>query len=105
MSATQFGTLLPFRRQSILRQRNFSRTCICCGRYLQLPVAVCVLAAYFTANRISPSVYEVIAAVSMLPDLPRVDDSIDNRSVADAMISLDRDAVLFAHEGVTVVRS
>lgn len=74
------------------------------GRYLQLPVAVCVLAAYFTANRISPSVYEVIAAVSMLPDLPRVDDSIDNCSVADAMISLDRDAVLFAHEGVTVVR-
>ena len=71
--------------------------------YLQLPVAVCVLAAYFTANRIAPSVYEVIAAVSMLPDLPRVDDSIGDRSVSDAMTEVHAASVLCAHEGVTIV--
>ena len=72
--------------------------------YLQLPVAVCVLAAYFTANRIAPSVYEVIAAISLQPDLPPVDDNIDDHIIADAMCDILPEQVLCARDGVSVVR-
>ena len=53
--------------------------------YLQLPVAVCVLAAYFIADRISPSVYELMQALESLPVLPSVVESLANYRASDMM--------------------
>eukprot|EP00750_Incisomonas_marina_P007137 INCI14770.4.p1 GENE.INCI14770.4~~INCI14770.4.p1 ORF type:complete len:1129 (+),score=166.11 INCI14770.4:204-3590(+) len=62
--------------------------------YLQLPVAVCVLTAYFVADGISPSVYELMQSLDSLPVLPAVDDSLSQKRAVDAMESIDATRVI-----------
>lgn len=39
----------------------------------RLPVAVCVLAAYFTTNRIASPIYDVLTVMHGIPHFPNLD--------------------------------
>lgn len=62
--------------------------------YLQLPVAICVIAAYFVANGISPSVYELMQSLDSLPILPAVDESLSHHKALDAMVETNERTVI-----------
>lgn len=62
--------------------------------HLRLPVSLAILAAYFTGNRFSKSVYDVLIGTNRAPyflDMPRY---LRSKPVSVAMVPIDKDHVL-----------